>query len=197
MEEYGAYLNSQISDAHVLRFVGKYKSFLSSSKMFTTFDPDNTYFKAFVRVILANPHTLGRLFQRIASSSKKQKTYKSSSSDASFMFLLPKSGKKMCSPYYVSFTPLGVLYFLVAWCRSLHPNEYKAYMSDGEWKCVGLYINACRQTDTLVYAAILLYQNPKQSICDVISGLQKGTLATPAAPLNWKHASLRMHHNSH
>jgi hypothetical protein len=194
MEEYGSYLNSQIGDTQVQRFVNKYKTFLSSSKMFTTFDPDNSYFKAFVRVVIANPHTLGKLFHRVASSSKKQKSYKRSSDDASFMFLLPKSGKKMCSPYYVSFTPLGVLYFLVAWCRSLHPNEYKAYMSDAEFRCVGSYINGCRQTDTLVHAAIVLHQNPKQSICDVISGLQKGTLPVP--PFNGKQASLRMHHHN-
>lgn len=194
MEEYGAYLNSQVSDSHVDRFIKKYKNFLTTCKMFTAFDEDNTYLKAFVRVVIANPHTLGKLFNRIASSSKKGKA-KTSSSDASFMFLLPKSGKKMCSPYYVSFTPLGVLYFLVAWCRSLHPNEFKAYMSDAEFRCVGSYINGCRQTDTLVHAAILIHQNPQQSICDVIGGLQKGTILAPAAPINWKHASLRMHHH--
>lgn len=192
MEEYASYLNSQISDAHVGRFVKKYNKFFSTCRMVTTFDPDNSYFKAFVRVVIANPHTLGKLFHRIATSSSKSKSKSKPSS--SFMFLLPKGGKKMCSPYYVSFTPLGVLYFLVAWCRSLHPNEFKKYMTDSEFKCVGSFINACRTTDTLVHATIVLHQNPNQSICEVISSLEKGAAAAP--PFNGKQASLRMHHNN-
>ena len=176
MENYMTYLHSQISDSHLDGVIRKYKSCLEKSKMFKGFDESNVYFRSFMRIILANPHTIGEFFDQVLKSSCKASLTRKRT-EHEFAFMLPSGNTNSCVAQYVSLTPLGVLFFLLSWFKFIHPSVTRKYIHESEFKCLKQAINACKfDTTTLLDATYYMNTVKQISVCDAIDRAQQ----TPA-----------------
>ncbi len=161
---YEAYMKSlveKIPGESVRDFIQKHPQ-MRNSAMFQGFSDDDVHLHAFVRVILDNRLILEPFFRETVRLAPQKKI------SGEFRFTLP-SHKQLCSPYYVSFSPLGVLFFLFAWMQELRPSLTHQYISKHEFVCIKNHIDACRNTpNVLVRATAILYDHPNMDICNAI-----------------------------
>lgn len=131
--------------------------------MFQGYSDRNQYLHVFIRVILDNREVLEPLFDEVL---RLAGTHAVDTSE--FRFLLP-SHKQLCSPYYVSFSPLGVLFFFFVWMQYARPSLTELYISKHEFECIRKHIDACKgDPNVLVRATSILNESPDTDICDAI-----------------------------
>jgi hypothetical protein len=164
-EAYMSRLVEKIPGESVREFIYKYPQ-MQTSAMFQGFSEDDVHLRAFIRVILDNKDILEPFFAEVVRLAPQKRIA------GDFRFTLP-SHKQLCSPYYVSFSPLGVLFFLFAWIHNLRPNISYQYISQLEFTCIKDHIDACRNSpNVLVRATAILYDHPNMDVCNAI---QKAT----------------------
>jgi hypothetical protein len=160
-EAYMSRLMEKIPGESVRAFIAKYPK-MRTSAMFQGFSEDEVHLHAFVRVILDNKDVLEPFFREVIGLAPQERV------GGDFRFTLP-SHDKLCSQYYVSFSPLGVLFFLFAWMQEVRPNITQQYISKREFVCIKQHINACRNTpNVLVRATAILHDHPNMDICNAI-----------------------------
>jgi len=160
-EAYMSRLMEKIPGESVRAFIAKYPK-MRTSAMFEGFSEDSVYLHAFVRVILDNKDVLEPFVREVLNVVPQKQV------GGEFRFTLP-SQKQLCSQYYVSFSPLGVLFFLFAWIHHLRPNITQQYISKREFTCIKDHIDACRNSpNVLVRATAILYDHPNMDICNAI-----------------------------
>ncbi len=164
-DDYMEYLHDRVSDAVVRDFIRDHPK-MSRSNLFSGFRETDPHLKSFVRILIDNRDVLIPFFQGVLDASDYSS---SSSSGTAFRFMLPSASELKCHPYYVSLSPLGVLYFLFAWMKHYRPDLTEQYIYETEYKCIRASINACRHSpDVLLRATALLNQNPESDICETI-----------------------------
>lgn len=165
---YEAYMKSlveKIPGESVRAFIAKHGD-MRTSIMFQGFSESDVHLHAFIRVVLDNREILEPFFTEVVHALKSHKN--TSGRGGEFRFVLP-SHKQVCSPYFVSFSPLGVLFFLFAWMQHAKPNITQKYISKREFSCIRQHIDACRNSpNVLVRATAILYDHPNMDICNAI-----------------------------
>lgn len=160
-EAYMVRLMEKIPGESVRAFIARYPQ-MRTSAMFQGFSENNVYLHAFIRVILDNREILEPFFRKVVGLVKSNRTA------GEFRFILP-SHKNLCSPFYVSFSPLGVLFFMFAWMQHVRPKITQQYISKREFVCIQQHITACRNSpNVLVRATAILYDHPNMDICNAI-----------------------------
>lgn len=164
-EQYQQYLHDRVTDQMVREFVNDHPK-MRHSKLFSGFQETDQHLRTFVRIILHNREILVPFFQGVLDASDHSS---SSTGMGAFRFMLPSASELKCHPYYVSLSPLGVLYFLFAWMKHYRPDLTEQYIYESEYKCIRASINTCRYSpDILLRATALLNQNPESDICEAI-----------------------------
>lgn len=163
-DDYLHYLHDRVTDIMVREFIRDHPK-MQRCNLFTGFRETDRHLKMFVRILIDNRDILVPFFQGVLDASD----YSSSSSGTTFRFMLPSASEVKCNPYYVSLSPLGVLYFLFAWMKHYRPDLTEQYIYETEYKCIRASINACRHSpDVLLRATALLNQKPGADICETI-----------------------------
>lgn len=188
-DKYMQSLAQRIPDHTVAQFIRSHETLLQQSSMMANYNSSNVHLRAFIRIILDDrQHVLLSLFDEALRASATQPLQHSGYGE--FRFLVP-SGKQLCNQYYVSFSPLGVLFFLFAWTKHYHKSVTKKYMSESEFTCVQNLINSCRfSPDVLLRTTQMLYERPGTDICKAISRAVEIQESDPNVPILLEHIAL-------
>lgn len=189
-DKYIQSLAQRIPDHTVEQLIRSRETLLQHSSMMANYNSSNVHLRAFVRIILDDrQHILLSLFDEALRASATQ-PLQQHSGYGEFRFLVP-SGKRLCDQYYVSFSPLGVLFFLFAWTKHYHKSVTKKYMSESEFTCVQNLINSCRfSPDVLLRATEMLNERPDTDICKAISRAVEIQEHDPSVPIHLEQVAL-------
>jgi hypothetical protein len=189
-ESYKAYLVEKFPNVSVRDFIHRHPD-MKTSVMFRGYSDRNEHLHVFIRVILDNQEVLEPMFDQVLRVTGPRPL--SSGDESEFRFLLP-SHKQLCSPYYVSFSPLGVLFFLFAWMQYIRPNLTKQYISKSEFECIRKHVDACRgDPDVLVRATQILNKAPSMDICHAIDEAVRSDENIDVTQISLK-GGRRLHH---
>lgn len=166
-ETYLEALSERIPNHTVDQFIRLHEAVFQQSSMFSNYNSSNMYLRAFVRIILDHRDVLLPFAEEVFRASAAQPLRGSGYGE--FRFMIP-SGKQLCNQYYVSFSPLGVLFFLFAWMKQYHASVTNKYISDNEFTCIKNLIDSCRYSpNILLRATTMLNERPGTDICKAIS----------------------------
>ncbi len=183
-----AYLIEKYPNVSVREFIRRHPD-MYNSVMFQGYSERNEYLHVFIRVILDNREVLEPMFDEVLRLAGTR----ADNSPSPFRFLMP-SHKQLCSPYYVSFSPLGVLFFFFAWMQYVRPNLTDQYISKHEFECIRKHIDACKgDPNVLVRATLILNESPDTDVCHAIDQAVESDKTFDLAFISLK-GGRRLHH---